>query len=132
MSSSQSRIDSQLAARLTGVLERLLDTGRFRAALVLDKGGECLVSRGEADAMESAAVNNFGAGLSLGHLCRDADGSTVLAGDSGDAVRLEAVGGRYILTLVCADPLVPQMMREPIDDAKRQLEEALGEKHRED
>jgi len=132
MSSSQSRIDAQLAARLTAVLERLLDSGRFRAALVLEKGGECLVSRGETDAMESAAVNNFGAGLSLGHLCRDADGSTFLAGDSGDAVRLEAVGARYILTMVCADPLVPQVMREAIDDAKRQLEEALGEKRRED
>ncbi len=132
MSTSATRLDSQLAARLNAVLERLLDTGRFRAALVLDKGGECLVSRGDADAMEAAAIDNFGANLSLGHLCRDADGSTFLAGGSGDAVRLEAVGGRYILTMVCADPLVPQMLRDPIDDAKRQLEEALGEKHRED
>jgi hypothetical protein len=120
-------MDESLLTDLAAILERLLGAGDFKAALLHDRRGNCIASSGDRDAMAAVADTHFGTGLELRHLCRDSDGSTVLSESSGDAVRLEAVAGSYILTLVCPDPLMGRHLRSRIDHAKRMLERRLAQ-----
>lgn len=116
-----------LLDRVLLVLDELLADAGLRAALVFDKRGTCIASRGDDASMEQVVQTHFSRGLNLGRVCRDADGSTVLSDCSGDAVRLEAVaGGRYILTLVCTDPLSARRLRTRLDAAKRRLDALLA------
>ncbi len=119
-------LDETSYAHVLAVLDALLDAGQLKAVLLFDKRGECLASCGDEDCMASVAETHFKAGLDLRHLCRDAHGSTVLSEASTDVVRLEAVAGRFILTLVCGDPLLGRSLREGIDKAKQALEQVLG------
>ncbi len=119
-------LDEQSYARVLAVLDGLLQAGQLKAVLLFDKRGECIASRGDEECMSAVAETHFKAGLDLRHLCRDAHGSTVLSEASTDVVRLEAVAGRYILTLVCADPLLGRSLRDGIDGAKKALEHVLG------
>ena len=118
-------MEDTLIDQLIGILDRLVAAGALKAALLHDKSGHCLASRGDGDSMTAVADTHFGSGLDLSHLCRDEHGSTVLSNSSGDAVRLEAVADRYILTLVGTDPLMSHTLRARIDATKRELARRL-------
>jgi len=117
-----------MTSRLTEILKRLVDDSGLRAVLLVDKSGNCLASHGDGPSMEAVAETHFSEGLSLGNVCRDADGSTVLSTTSTHIVRFESVaGGRCILTLVSDDPLAASHRRATINRAKEELTRVLVE-----
>jgi len=105
------------------ILEGLVRAADLKAALIVDKDGDCLASCGDKGCFEAIAETHFRNGMDLGRLCRDEYGSTVLSESSSDCVRFEAVAaGRCILTLVSADPLAATRARAAIDKAKLALD----------
>ena len=107
---------------VSAILEALVRDADLKAALVVDKDGDCLASSGDTECLATIADSHFSHGMDLGRLCRDEHGSTVLSDSSSDCVRFEAVAaGRCILTLVSADPLAATRAREAIDKAKAAL-----------
>jgi hypothetical protein len=119
-------LDSALHDSLSRILDALLGAGLLRSVMLLDRDGACLVACGDEDTLESVTESHFGPSSSLAHLSRDSEGCTLLSIESGRVVRLEAIAGRYILTLVGEDPVMGRSMRGALDDAERELHRLLS------
>jgi predicted regulator of Ras-like GTPase activity (Roadblock/LC7/MglB family) len=103
-------------AQIQTALERLLGDAGGAAALLIDRGGDCLASSGAVAATDLTAVaalaaSTLGAGVSLARLLGEAEFSVLSLEGAAVGVHLSAVDERAILLVIFDERTTVGMVR---------------------